>query len=233
MVIAIDGPSASGKSTVSRLVAESLGFLHVDTGAMYRAVTWKMLDDGVDPSDSPAAVRRLATLRMELNFPPAEAGPVALRIRLDGMDPGREIRSPRVERAVSAIAAIPEIRTWCVARQRELASRGDLVMEGRDIGTVVFPETPYKFFLDASPEVRARRRAAERNTAGESAVVDSVARDMSERDRLDSNRKVAPLRVAEDALRMDTSNLDARGVADLVIRHLRSRHLQATRSSTF
>ncbi|NUN93996.1 MAG: (d)CMP kinase [Verrucomicrobiae bacterium] len=224
MVIAIDGPSASGKSTVARLVAEALGFLHVDTGAMYRAVAWKMLGDGVDSADAAAVVRRLDTLRMDLDFSAENDGPRTLRLRLDGADPGGDLRSPRVERAVSAFAAIPEVRTWCVARQRELASRGDLVVEGRDIGTVVFPDTPYKFFLDARPEVRARRRAAERESAGELAAVAHVARDMTERDRLDRSRTVAPLRVAEDACRLDTSNLDARGVADLVLRHVRSRH---------
>lgn len=227
MVIAIDGPSASGKSTVARLVAEALGFFHVDTGAMYRAVTWKMLGDGVNLADPDAVARRLDTLRLGLEFAAENGGPPGLRLRLDGADPGRDLRSPRVERAVSALAAIPAVRTWCVARQRELASRGDLVVEGRDIGTVVFPETPYKFFLDASPEVRARRRAAERESAGECASVAHVARDMTERDRLDRSRTVAPLRVAEDALRLDTSNLDARGVADLVIRHVRSRHAAA------
>ncbi|MCC7518487.1 MAG: (d)CMP kinase [Verrucomicrobiae bacterium] len=227
MVIAIDGPSASGKSTVSRLVAESLGFRHVDTGAMYRAVTWKMLDDGVDPADTDGVVHRLKTLRMELDFVSEESGPSALRIRLDDQDPGRKIREAQVERAVSAVAAIPQVRAWCVARQRALASRGDLVMEGRDIGTVVFPETPYKFFLDASPEVRAQRRAAERTAAGENAAVAAVAKDMTERDRLDCSRKVAPLRVADDAIRLDTSRVNARGVADLIIRHLRSRHARA------
>ena len=226
-VVAIDGPVAVGKSSVARRVAAALGIRHINTGAMYRAVTWKMLDDGVDPADTDGVVHRLKTLRMELDFVSEESGPSALRIRLDDQDPGRKIREAQVERAVSAVAAIPQVRAWCVARQRALASRGDLVMEGRDIGTVVFPETPYKFFLDASPEVRAQRRAAERTAAGENAAVAAVAKDMTERDRLDCSRKVAPLRVADDAIRLDTSRVNARGVADLIIRHLRSRHARA------
>jgi cytidylate kinase len=197
-------------------VAEDLGFLHVDTGSMYRAFTWKVLEEGVDPHDPAAVLDLMRRVRYECDFVAGDHGPSSLRNRMDGADPGPAIRAPRVEAAVSAIAAIPQVREWMVARQRQLTEYGDLVMEGRDIGTMVFPETPFKFYLDASSEVRARRRAADHSASGHAATVGDVNRAMTERDQKDSTRAVAPLKVAGDAVRMDTSSLDARGVADLV-----------------
>lgn len=225
-IIAIDGPSASGKSTVSRMVADSLGYCHVDTGSMYRAFTWKVLQEKVDPHDLSAVLDLMKKTRYECDFVEDSAGPLRLRNRLDGMDPGSAIRAPQVETAVSAIAAIPQVREWLVGKQRELAGFGDLVMEGRDIGTVVFPKTPHKFYLDADPGVRAQRRANELDSKPQTPV---VGRAMEERDRLDSTRAVAPLKVAEDALRIDTSNMDAQGVVDLILKQLRSRHLEGER----
>lgn len=224
-VIAIDGPSASGKSTVSRLVAEALNFLHVDTGSMYRALTWKVLEDRMDPNNTMAVIGLLQRLRYECGFVRDENGVSRLSNRLDGVDPGAAIRTPQVEGCVSVIAAIPQVREWLVARQRELAGLGDLVVEGRDIGTVVFPETPFKFYLDADPEVRARRRAVDQGADGVRTAVSEVSQAMAERDRRDSTRAVAPLKVAADAVRIDTSSSQAQAVADLILRHIRSKHL--------
>ncbi len=221
MVVAVDGPAASGKSTVSRLVAEALNFLHVDTGSMYRAFTWKVLDAGLDPKDTAAVLDLMKRVRFECDFVPNAQGLRQVRNLFDGVDPGPAIRTPRVEQSVSVIAAIPPVREWMVARQRELAKQGDLVVEGRDIGTVVFPGTPFKFYLDASPEIRAQRRAADQSGAG----VREVGQAMAERDRRDSSRAVAPLKVADDAVRIDTSDHEAQGVADVVLKHIRSRYL--------
>lgn len=225
IVVAIDGPAASGKSTVSRLVAEALSFLHVDTGSMYRAFAWKVIEEGVDPADPSAVIALMKRVRYECDFVANEHGLRQVRNRFEGRDPGAAIRTPRVEASVSAIAAIPQVREWMVARQRELAAQGDLVMEGRDIGTVVFPGTPYKFYLDASPEVRAKRRAVDQSAAGGTAGVGEVGQAMAERDRRDSTRAVAPLKVADDAVRIDTSEHEAAGVADIVLKNIRSRYL--------
>ncbi|MBI4027342.1 MAG: (d)CMP kinase [Verrucomicrobia bacterium] len=225
IVIAIDGPSASGKSTVSRLVAEALNFYHVDTGSMYRAFTWKVLKEATDARCSAAVLDLMRRVQYECDFVAGDDGPTRLRNRLDGEDPGADLRSPRVEESVSVVAAIPQVREWLVEKQRQLARLGDLVVEGRDIGTVVFPDTPYKFYLDADPDVRARRRAADQAVAGGRAEIGEVGQAIAERDRMDSTRSVAPLKIAEDAVRLDTSTQDARHVADVVLKHIRSRHL--------
>ena len=221
IVIAIDGPSASGKSTVSRLVAEALNFFHADTGSMYRSLTWKVLEKGLDPRDTRLVLELLKHLQYHCDFVEQEKGPPRLRNRLDGVDPGPAIRTPRVEEQVSVIAAIPQVRQWMVRKQRQLAFFGNLVMEGRDIGTVVFPDTPFKFYLDAAPEVRARRRAIDQGVSGVWPELKEVGQAMAKRDQHDSTRAVAPLKVAKDAARIDTSTCDARGVADLVLKSVR------------
>jgi len=228
VIIAVDGPSASGKSTVARLVADALGYLHVDTGSMYRAFTWKVLQEGVDPHDAAAVLDLMQHVHYECDFVDDPAGPSRLRNRFDGADPGPVIRGPNVESVVSVIAAMPEVRTWLVQTQRGLARFGNLVIEGRDIGTVVFPETPHKFYLDADPEVRACRRAvdlADLSPLASHPEPQKVGQAMAERDRQDSTRTVAPLKVAEDAMRIDTSAHIAQDVADLVLKQIRSRYL--------
>ena len=226
IVIAIDGPSASGKSTVSQQIAYSLGYHHMDTGSMYRALTWKVLEEGIDPHDHAAVLQLMKRIRYECDFVEHSQGPVRLRNRIDGIDPGDALRTPQVEAAVSLVAAIPEVREWMVQKQRQLAELGNVVIEGRDIGTVVFPNTPFKFYLEADPEVRARRRAADQAAAGiQGAKVQVVSDAMSQRDHKDSTRKVAPLKVAEDAVRLDTSYLSVQESADIILKHLRSRHL--------
>ena len=152
-VIAIDGPSASGKSSVSRMVAKALGYNYVDSGAMYRAVTWKVIEEGLDVTDTEQVLALIH--RMKIHFEIVDG---AARMFVGGVDPGNAVREPRVAEKVSIIAAIPEVRQLLVAQQRSLTKFGSLVMEGRDIGSVVFPDTPHKFYLDADPAVRAQRR---------------------------------------------------------------------------
>ena len=188
--IAIDGPAASGKSTLAKKLAKRLGLLMVNSGAMYRAVTWKVLRENLDPADSTAVVALLSKLEFTTG---AENG--LSTILVDGIDPGEELRSEAVNANVSAVSAIPEVRDKLVALQREYLAHSSLVMEGRDIGSVVFPETPYKIYVDAAEHVRAARRMH----IGE---VDSVA----ERDAADSGRDTSPLVIPEGATILDTSD---------------------------
>lgn len=187
--IAIDGPAASGKSTIARELAKRLGLIMVNSGAMYRAVTWQVLRSGIDPHDTPAVIGLLATLAIDCGDDGATS-----TITINGIDPGDELRGPEVNANVSAIAAIPEVRSRLVALQRDYLNRANVVMEGRDIGSVVFPDTPYKIYVDAAEHVRAARRV----DMGE---VDSVAK----RDAADSRRATAPLIVAEGATVLDNS----------------------------
>ena len=194
-VIAIDGPAGSGKSTVARRLANHLGLDYLDTGAMYRAVTFAALRRGIDPGDR-APVAELARA-VDLDV-------TTEHVRVDGVDATIEIRGPEVSRAVSLVAANPEVRTELVRRQREWAhDRGGGVLEGRDIGTVVFPDAVLKVYLTARPDVRAERRAAE--------VADldyeTVAADMARRDAFDQGREADPLRQADDAIELDTSDM--------------------------
>jgi cytidylate kinase len=195
LVIAIDGPSGAGKGTVARAVARALGYRHVDSGAMYRAVGWKALRDGVRLQDEPA-VAALARSPIEVGVD---------RVTIDGRDVTREIRTPEIDRAAAAVARLPAVRAILVAQQRELGKKGGIVMEGRDIGTVVFPQADVKLYLDAAPEERARRRAADPAHSGGPSAVADVATLMTERDRLDSTRPTSPLHRAADAIVVDTT----------------------------
>lgn len=207
-VIAIDGPGGSGKSTVSRAVADRLGLEVLDTGAMYRAATLAVLRRGVDVSDE-AASTAAAT---EAEIVVSDDG--VPRVEVDGEDVTREIRGPEVTGAVSAVSAHPGVREALVVRQRSWAeARASAVVEGRDIGTVVFPGAAVKVFLTASEEVRAERRRLDEQAAAREADVEQVRRDLARRDTLDSGRAVAPLRPADDAVVIDTS---ARSVEDVV-----------------
>ncbi len=188
--IAIDGPAASGKSTLARKLAERLGLLMVNSGAMYRAVTWKVLEAGVDPADSAAVLALLSSTDITTGVKDGLS-----TILINGVDPGDELRGEAVNANVSAISAIPEVRAELVSLQRRYLDHSSLVMEGRDIGSVVFPDTPYKIYVDAAEHLRAARRAH----IGE---VDSVA----ERDAADSGRDASPLTIAEGAVILDTSH---------------------------
>jgi cytidylate kinase len=199
--IAIDGPAASGKSTLARRLAARLGLIMVNSGEMYRAVTWELLRQGVDPGDRAAVVRALGSMDLECGVRDG-----CSTIRVGGVDPGPELRSERVNRNVSAVSAVPEVRERLVALQRGFLDAGDVVMEGRDIGTVVFPGTPFKIYIDASERVRNARRVAD----GES---DAVGR----RDAADSARSTAPLQVADGSAILDTSEMDIDQVVDAAV----------------
>ena len=196
LVIAIDGPSGAGKGTVARAVAAELGYRHVDSGAMYRAVGWKALREGV-PLDDDQAVAALARRS------PIEVTDEAVTI--DGRDVTRAIRTPEIDRAAAAVARLPSVRAELVDRQRWLGTNGGIVMEGRDIGTVVFPNADVKVYLDASPEERARRRANDPAHTGVPAAVSEVATLLTARDQIDRTRTVSPLYAAADAIVVDTT----------------------------
>ncbi len=209
LVIAIDGPAASGKSSVARALARKLSFVYVNTGAMYRAVTWLAVEKNVPVADA-GRVQQL------LHFTEITCGVSegVSTILLDGVDPTPHLVAEAVNANVSAIASIPEVRRLLVQKQRNYAFDYDVVMEGRDIGSAVFPETPYKFYIDASPEVRARRRAAQ-------GLQDSIAT----RDKVDSSRRTSPLVIAEDAHVVDSSNLTVEGVVGEIFGRLKQKGL--------
>jgi cytidylate kinase len=196
LIIAIDGPSGAGKGTVARAVASALGYRHVDSGAMYRAVGWKALQDGI-PLDDEAALEALAERsRIVIS---------ASGIAIDDADVTRAIRTPAIDKAAASVARLPRVRSVLVRQQRELGADGGVVMEGRDIGTVVFPDADVKIYLDAAPEERARRRANDPAHAGMPAAVSDVAKMLTERDRSDSTRTASPLFAAPDAAIVDTT----------------------------
>ncbi|MEI7881088.1 MAG: (d)CMP kinase [bacterium] len=214
-VIAIDGPSASGKSTVARKVSAILGYKYVDSGALYRGLAWKAVKLGCDTFD-PAEVIA-AMKRMTVDFF-VENG--AVRYRIDGYEPREEIRGEKVNETVSIVAAIPEIREKVTQWLQEMSRFGNLVMEGRDIGTVVFPDAAAKFYLDASPEERARRRHAELNPKNTISDVGRIMVSLTNRDKRDSGRKTAPLKLAADAQVVDTTGLNIDQVVDEIVRRL-------------
>jgi cytidylate kinase len=211
-IIAIDGPSGAGKGTVARAVAARLGYRHVDTGAMYRAVAWKVRHDGIDLHDE-AAVGALAE-RAQFDL---EDG----RVVIDGHDVARAIRTPDMDAAAARVARYPAVRRALVRRQQQMGAAGRVVMEGRDIGTVVFPDADVKIFLDASPEERARRRASDpAHRASQPGVLSDVATALAERDRSDTTRPASPLAQAPDALHLETTGLSVEAVVDRVMREI-------------
>jgi cytidylate kinase len=203
VVIAVDGPSGSGKSTVARGVARALGLRYLDTGAMYRAITWAVLNQGIDPDDSQAAGDLARSVRLELGVDPD-----APTVAVDGKDATTQVRSASVTSAVSAVSAVPAVRTAMVRRQRELIGDGGIVVEGRDIGTTVVPDATLKVFLTADPAARARRRGLE--IAGQemdAAELDRTREDLLRRDAADSGRASSPLAQANDAVVIDSTDL--------------------------
>lgn len=205
MIIAIDGPSGAGKSTVAKAVAKNLGFSCLDTGAMYRAVAWKALNDGVALDDQ-AALGEIAR-NHEISFGHVEGDPVPRRVFIDGQEITDEIRTAQIDKSVSPVSAVPAVRQALLEQQRRIGSQGNYVVEGRDIGTEVFPQAEVKVFLTASAEERAHRRVRQNVDRGVGSIdYDEVLVDIIRRDELDSSRDTAPLRPAEDAVQIDSTD---------------------------
>ena len=219
LVVAIDGPSGAGKSTAGRTLAARLGYTYVDTGAMYRALTLKALRAGV----SPEAEVALVALARETSIELEDGG---RRVRLDGIDVTSEIRSRDVTAAVSAVSAHPGVRRDMVERQRRLGAGGGVVLDGRDIGTAVFPDAEAKFYLDADPRKRARRRQAELQAAGSDIGLEELEREIRARDAADSTRADSPLVRATDATLVDTTTLTAEEVVECMASSVASRQAQ-------
>lgn len=205
--IAIDGPAASGKSTVARLIAEKLNYTFINTGAMYRAITWYVLNQGIAPDNTPAVIKALENV--PVTFGKKGSHSIVL---YNGKELSDELTTPEVNDNVSTVSAIPEVRSLLIARQREYNTREPVVMEGRDIGSVVFPDTPFKYFVTASEEVRAARRAAQ-------GLNDSIA----ERDKKDSSRTASPLIIPDGSRIVDTSEMGIDEVVALIIQDISSK----------
>jgi len=215
-VVAVDGPSASGKSTVSRRVAQAVGYLYVDSGAMYRGVTWKCVKEGIDVKDAQEVTNLLIRMKMELVVKDGAVGYL-----IDGEDPGMEIRGEAVRERVADIAAQQVVRVYIVDKLRQMAKFGDLVMEGRDIGTVVFPDTPFKYYLDADPAERARRRHAELQKT-EGADIEKIAESLKNRDKKDSSRATSPLQIALGAKIINSTGMSIEQVVEVILSDLRA-----------
>lgn len=223
LVIAIDGPSGSGKSTVARRVAHALHLRYLDTGATYRALTWAVVDRGVDPEnvEGVLAVAEVAQIRVSTD-------PQTQAVSVDGRDVTTAIRGPVVTRAVSAVSAIPQVRARLVALQRAIIGAGGIVVEGRDIGTVVSPDSPVKIFLTASAETRAARRSADDDVAVGDRDVHAVQADLSRRDTLDSTRATSPLAMAPDAVPLDSTTMNEDAVVAQVLDLVEQRSRELT-----
>jgi CMP/dCMP kinase len=216
LTIAIDGPSGAGKGTVARAVAAELEYRHIDSGAMYRAIGWKALGQDIALDDEPSITRVAEQSLIEI---------VAGQVSIDGVDVTRAIRTPDIDRAAAAVARLPRVRSVLVARQREMGAHGAVVMEGRDIGTVVFPRADVKIYLDASTEERARRRALDPAHSGGPAAVAEVATALTARDELDRTRAASPLYAAADAVVIDTTGKPVAQVVEEVLRVIQAKSL--------
>ena len=215
-VVAIDGPSASGKSTVARALAQALGRHYVDSGALYRAVTWYALEQGVDCSKPRDVIELLSDFPVEFFV---ESG--AVRFRVSGIQPVAELRTDSVVDNVSAVAAIPEVRQQVTRWLRAATEHGPLVMEGRDIGSTVFPDAVFRFYLDADPEERARRRQADSGTQDQSKSVSDVLNSLKIRDNKDRSRSASPLQISEGAIIVDSTGLGIEDVLALILEKIR------------
>ena len=217
--IAIDGPAGAGKSTLARALARELGYLYVDTGAIYRTVALRAREAGADPSDPEQVAPLLEDLDLRMDY----GGDGVQRMYLSGRDVTEAIRENEVSALASQVAALPAVREFLLDFQRKQAREHDVVMDGRDIGTVVLPQAGVKIFLTAAPEARARRRTTELLQRGQDADFDEILREIRQRDEQDENRPVAPLRQAEDAALLDTTNLDLKGSLEALLTLVRER----------
>lgn len=220
LIIAIDGPSAAGKSTLAKRLAKDLGFTYLDTGAMYRALALKVLRESIDIGNDAALTKLMDGTEIDL----VEKGG-KLQVLLDGEDVSEEIRTPEVSQMASKASALKVVRHGLLVLQRAFGRRGNVVAEGRDIGTVVFPDAEVKIYLDASAEERARRRVEELRKTGRQVSLDETLREMGERDKRDSERDLAPLRKANDAIALDSTALDAETLAQTVMQRIRKKPL--------
>ena len=216
--IAIDGPSGAGKSSVAKLIARKLGIIYVDTGALYRTVGLYVRDKGIARTDADGILSCLPEISIEMRY---EAG--GQRVFLNGKDPGDRIREPEISMYASAVSALPAVRQFLLYTQRNVAEKNSVIMDGRDIGTVILPGADVKVFLTASDEARARRRTLELQEKGMPADYESVLREMRERDGNDRNRAVAPAVAAPDAVLLDNSDMDVEETADEIIRLCREK----------
>ncbi len=215
-IIAVDGPAASGKSTVAQIVARKLGYLYFDTGLMYRAITWAAMENLIDMADEQAATLLAEQTTIEVQAASVDDGRPC-DVLIGNTDITWEIRKPAVEANVSKIASYKGVRASLTAQQRKIGLRGNVVMVGRDIGTVVLPDADLKIYLDASPQERARRRYQELVSRGDAANFEEILAGVIERDRIDSNRAVAPLRAAPDAIVINSSEMAIDEVVDAII----------------
>ena len=206
VAIAIDGPAGAGKSTIARKLAEKTGYIYVDTGALYRTVALSISKNGINPQDVPAVVEHIGRISVDIKYINGEQ-----RVILNGEDVSNLIRTPEVSMMASVTSAIPEVRAFLLGLQRKLAGEHNVVMDGRDIGTVVLPDAKVKIFLTASPEVRAKRRYDELILKGQNVVFSDVLADLIKRDEQDMNRAVAPLKPSDESVIVDTSELDLDG----------------------
>lgn len=217
--IAIDGPAGAGKSTLARALARELGYLYVDTGAIYRTVALRAREAGADPSDPEQVAPLLEDLDLRMDY----GGDGIQRMYLSGRDVTEAIRENEISALASQVAALPAVREFLLDFQRKQAREHNVVMDGRDIGTVVLPQAGVKIFLTAAPEARARRRTLELHQRGQDANFDEILREIRQRDQQDQNRPVAPLRQAEDAELLDTTDLDLKGSLEALLTIVRGR----------
>lgn len=216
--IAIDGPGGAGKSTISRGVAAKLGIVYVDTGALYRTVGYYVRAKEVDPRDGEGVTALLPEIHIEVRY---EDG--VQRVYLNGTDPGDGIRTPEMSMYASSVSAIPAVRAFLLETQKDIARKNSVIMDGRDIGTVILPDADVKIFLTASPECRAKRRYLELQAKGQTVTYEDVLREMNQRDTQDSSREVAPAKAADDAVILDNSDLTLEESVDAVIRLVREK----------
>ncbi len=218
MIIAIDGPAGVGKSTVAKLLAARLGYLYLDTGALYRAIAWKSLQSRIHPTDYEQVTTLLSATSIHMQFHHG-----TMKVLVDGLDVTGQLRTPEVTAAASVVSAIPAVREWLLPIQRQIGQKGSVVAEGRDIGTKVFPAAPFKFFLEADADIRIARRHRELVAAGRGGTVETTSSDLSDRDKRDRTRSVAPLSPADDARLIDTAALSPDQVVEQMVAAISTR----------